>query len=72
MFLVTRFWVAQGALILIVLDRGREMLQEEQLDKGLVAVISCCILPVLPTSLQALILQSKLDCSHWDQIDVPG
>lgn len=55
-----------------MLDRGREMLQEEQLEKALVADISCLILPVLPTSLQTLVLQSKLDCSHWDQIDVPG
>lgn len=44
--------VAQGVLNLIVLDEGREMLQEEQPDKGLVTGISCHILPVLLTSQQ--------------------
>lgn len=63
--------VAQGALKLVVLGKGREMLQEEDLDKALVAGISCLI-PGLSTSLQTLILQSKWICSQWDQIDVPG
>jgi len=43
----------------------------EELDKGLVAGISCLIL-ALPTSMQTSNLQSQLDCSHWDWIDVPG
>ena len=58
--------MAQGTLNLIELDKGREMLQEKQLDNGLVTGIFCHILPVLLTSLQTLILQSKWDCSHWD------
>ena len=37
----------------------------EELDKGLVAGISCLIL-ALPTSMQTSNLQSQLDCSHWD------
>lgn len=39
---------ARGALNSIVLDKGREMLQEEELDKRLVAGISCLILPSAP------------------------
>lgn len=49
-----------------------EMLQEEELDKGLLEGISFLIFQLLPTSLQPPVLHNMLDCRHWDCTDESG